>query len=44
MAEGRPSEIVTPALIEAVYGLRCIIVKDPVAKTPMIVPLGRGSN
>lgn len=44
VAEGRPSDIVTPELIEAVYGLRCIIVEDPVAKTPMIVPLGRGSN
>ncbi|MDU6439759.1 MAG: Fe(3+) dicitrate ABC transporter ATP-binding protein FecE, partial [Pantoea sp.] len=44
VAEGRPSEIVTPELIEAVYGLRCVIVEDPVAHTPMIVPLGRGRN
>ncbi|MEZ3500175.1 ATP-binding cassette domain-containing protein [Pantoea sp. KPR_PJ] len=44
IAEGRPAEIVTPALIEAVYGLRCVIVDDPVARTPMIVPLGRGSR
>jgi ABC-type cobalamin/Fe3+-siderophores transport system ATPase subunit len=42
VAEGKPSEIVTPALIEQVYGLRCVIVEDPVAHTPMIVPLGRG--
>lgn len=41
VAEGKPAEIVTPALIEAVYGLRCVIVEDPVAHTPMIVPLGR---
>lgn len=41
LAEGKPKEIVTPELIEAVYGLRCVIVDDPVAGTPMIVPLGR---
>ena len=43
-AEGKPAEIVTPALIEQVYGLRCVIVEDPVAHTPMIVPLGGRRN
>ena len=42
VAEGAPKEIVTPALIEAVYGLRCMIIDDPVANTPLVVPLGRG--
>lgn len=41
VAEGTPKEIVTPALIEAVYGLRCMIIDDPVANTPLVVPLGR---
>ncbi|MFP3098343.1 iron-enterobactin ABC transporter ATP-binding protein [Kluyvera sichuanensis] len=41
VAEGAPKEIVTPALIEAVYGLRCMIIDDPVANTPLVVPLGR---
>ncbi len=41
IAEGKPSEIVTPALIEQVYGLKCMIISDPVAGTPMIIPLGR---
>lgn len=41
IAEGKPSDIITPALIESIYGLRCMIVDDPVAHTPMIVPLGR---
>ncbi|AMO50075.1 Iron-enterobactin transporter subunit [Enterobacter sp. FY-07] len=41
VAQGAPKEIVTPALIEAVYGLRCIIIDDPVAHTPLVVPLGR---
>jgi len=41
VAEGAPKEIVTPELIEAVYGLRCMIIEDPVAHTPLVVPLGR---
>lgn len=41
IAEGNPKEIVTPALIEAVYGMRCMIIDDPVAHTPLVVPLGR---
>ncbi len=41
IAQGKPSEIVTPELIEQVYGLKCMIISDPVAGTPMIVPLGR---
>lgn len=44
IAEGKPAEIVTPALIETIYGLRCVIVDDPVAHTPMIVPLGRAAR
>ncbi|WP_455924063.1 ATP-binding cassette domain-containing protein [Pseudomonas putida] len=41
IASGKPGEIVTPELIEAVYGLKCVIIADPVAGTPMIVPVGR---
>lgn len=41
VAEGAPAEIVTPELIEAIYGLRCMIIEDPVAHTPLVVPLGR---
>ncbi|WP_174263397.1 iron-enterobactin ABC transporter ATP-binding protein [Cronobacter sakazakii] len=41
IAEGAPSEIVDAAFIEAIYGLRCMIIEDPVAGTPLVVPLGR---
>lgn len=41
IAEGAPTEIVSPELIEAIYGLRCMIIEDPVAHTPLVVPLGR---
>ena len=40
MAQGRPADIVTPEMIEAVFGLACKVIDDPVAHTPMIVPLG----
>ncbi|WP_061708304.1 iron-enterobactin ABC transporter ATP-binding protein [Pseudenterobacter timonensis] len=41
VAQGAPEEIVTPALIERIYGMRCMIIDDPVAGTPLVVPLGR---
>lgn len=41
VAEGRPDEVVTAELVEEVFGLRCLVVPDPVAGTPQVVPLGR---
>ncbi|MFY1692810.1 ABC transporter ATP-binding protein [Plantactinospora sp. WMMB782] len=41
VAEGSPSEIVTVELVEEVFGLRCLVVPDPVVGTPHVVPLGR---
>ena len=41
VAEGTPSEIVTADLVEEVFGLRCLVVPDPVVGTPSVVPLGR---
>ena len=41
IAEGPPGEIVTAELIERIYGMRCTIIPDPVAGTPLVVPLGR---
>ncbi|MEV0720775.1 ABC transporter ATP-binding protein [Asanoa sp. NPDC050611] len=38
VAEGAPTDVVTAALVEKVFGLTCLIVPDPVAGTPMIVP------
>lgn len=39
VAEGRPADIVT-ALIEAVFDLPCIVIPDPLAGTPMVIPRG----
>lgn len=41
VAEGSPAEIVTAELVEAVFGLPCIVIPDPVAGTPLIVPKGQ---
>jgi iron-siderophore transport system ATP-binding protein len=41
VAEGTPAEIVTADLVHDVFGLRCLVVPDPVAGTPSVVPLGR---
>ncbi|OCN05064.1 iron dicitrate ABC transporter ATP-binding protein [Erysipelotrichaceae bacterium MTC7] len=40
VATGSPSEIVTAENIKHVFGLDCLIIEDPVSKTPMIVPKG----
>lgn len=41
VAEGDPREIVTSQLIEDIYGMPCRIIEDPVAGTPLVIPLGR---
>ena len=40
IAAGAPAEIVTAELIERVFDLPCLVVADPVAGTPLIVPRG----
>ncbi|SDO78813.1 iron complex transport system ATP-binding protein [Streptomyces sp. cf386] len=41
VAEGTPTEVVTAATVEEVFGLRCVVGEDPVSGTPMVVPMGR---
>jgi iron complex transport system ATP-binding protein len=38
VAEGAPTDIVTAELVEKVFGLACVVIPDPVAGTPMVVP------
>ncbi|WP_245944858.1 ABC transporter ATP-binding protein [Pelagibacterium lacus] len=44
VAEGAPAEIITAELVEEVFGLACIIIDDPLAKTPMVIPRGSISH
>lgn len=41
VAEGTPDEIITPELMEEVYGLTCDVILDPVSYSPMVLPKGR---
>jgi iron complex transport system ATP-binding protein len=40
VAEGTPREVVTQDRVEAVFGLRCVVVPDPVTGSPMVCPIG----
>ena len=40
IAAGAPSDIVTPALVQEVFGLRAAVIACPVAGTPLVVPEG----
>ncbi|WP_125099292.1 ABC transporter ATP-binding protein [Leucobacter chromiireducens] len=40
VAQGSPADIVTVELVREVFGLETVVCPDPVAGTPMIVPIG----
>jgi iron-siderophore transport system ATP-binding protein len=44
VAEGNPAAVVTEEVVEDVFGLAVRVVPDPVAGTPMVVPLGRAQD
>lgn len=44
IAQGDPATVLTAELVEAVFELPCMIIEDPVSKTPLIVPLDRDSE
>jgi iron complex transport system ATP-binding protein len=41
VAAGAPAEVVTADLVREVFGLEAQVVADPVAGTPLVVPIGR---
>ncbi|GLC87253.1 ABC transporter ATP-binding protein [Lysinibacillus piscis] len=41
-AQGKPEEIVTEDLVQAVFGMDCMIINDPIFGTPLCVPHGKG--
>ena len=38
IAKGAPGEVITPELIEQVYGIACQIIADPETGTPLVIP------
>jgi iron-siderophore transport system ATP-binding protein len=41
VARGAPAEVVDAELVEQVFGVRCRVIPDPEAGTPMLVPAAR---
>ena len=41
VAEGTPREVVTEEVVRTVFGLDSRVIDDPVAHTPLVVPVGR---
>ncbi|MBF6364242.1 ABC transporter ATP-binding protein [Nocardia puris] len=39
VATGAPAEVLTPDLLEAVFGLRAMIITDPVSGAPLVIPI-----
>jgi iron complex transport system ATP-binding protein len=44
VASGTPAEVLTEDLLSDVFGLDARVVADPVAGTPLVVPVGRRSR
>ncbi|WP_314410109.1 ABC transporter ATP-binding protein [Pseudomonas kuykendallii] len=41
VAEGAPGEIVTPELVEQLYDVQCVLLRDPHSGTPLIAGVSR---
>jgi iron complex transport system ATP-binding protein len=41
VAEGEPSQVLTREVVDEAFGLRAQVVPDPVAGSPLVVPVGR---
>ena len=44
VSAGAPHEVITVACIEEVFGLRAMVISDPVTRTPLVVPLDPRSS
>jgi len=41
VADGSPKDVLTAELLRTVFDLEAQVIDDPVAGTPMVVPIGR---
>ena len=41
ICEGKPQDVISEVLIKQIFDLDCVVIKDPISNTPMIVPKGR---
>jgi iron complex transport system ATP-binding protein len=40
-AAGRPAAVMTAETVASAFGLECLVTEDPVAGSPLVVPIGR---
>ena len=43
VAQGPPQDVLTPGLLEEVFGLRAVVLPDPVSRGVLVVPVGTRS-
>lgn len=41
LAQGHPREVITAELLHEAFGLRAMVIDDPVGDRPLVVPIGR---
>ena len=41
VASGKPAEVITESAVRRVFGMDCQVITDPIARTPMVIPIGR---
>lgn len=41
LAQGKPEDLVTPDFVERIFGLRCLVIADPVSGRPLVIPTER---
>ncbi|MDF2651529.1 MAG: transporter, partial [Paenibacillus sp.] len=41
-AEGKPEDIVNEQLLLDVFDMKCSVAPDPIFRTPMCIPYGKG--
>ncbi|MDD9379439.1 ABC transporter ATP-binding protein [Streptomyces sp. ZAF1911] len=41
LAQGHPREVLTAELLQEAFGLRAMVIDDPVGDRPLVVPIGR---
>ena len=44
IAQGAPSDVVTAELVERLYGVRCVLLQDPLSATPIIAGIQRSAR
>ena len=38
LVQGSPAQVITEQLIPEIFGVSCVVIEDPVSKTPLCVP------